>query len=57
MEESLLAKACNFNTPPAVFFMFFKIVQMVPNCPTHHLNKILKISENWELIPGIFLKT
>ena len=35
-----ICKYCNFtkiNTPPWVFFTFFKIVQMVPNCATHHM--------------------
>ena len=34
----LQASVCNFtknNTPPRVFLMFFKIVQMVSNCAKH----------------------
>ena len=33
-------KACNFtksNTPPWVFFTFFKLYKMVPNRATHHI--------------------
>ena len=33
------SEACNFtksNTPPWVFFAFFKIIQMVPNRANHH---------------------
>ena len=36
----LLLEAYNFtknNTPPWVFFTFFKIVQMVPNRAKHHV--------------------
>ena len=37
--EGVLLKPCNFtksNTPPWVFFTFFKIVQMVPDRAKHH---------------------
>ena len=52
----LQASACNFtkiNTPPWVFFAFFKIVKMVPNRATHHKLRIYeqnhsKIS-HWQL--------
>ena len=36
----IISQASNFtkiNTPPWVFFTFFKIVQMVPNRKTHHI--------------------
>ena len=37
---TLLASTCNFtksNTPPCVFFAFFKIAQMVANRANHHI--------------------
>ena len=40
----LLLVAYNFtkgNTPPWVFFHFFKIVQMVPNRATHHIYSMI----------------
>ena len=45
-----ICKYCNFtkiNTPPWVFFTFFKIVQMLPNRATHHicLKIIVKVKE------------
>ena len=47
------AKAYNFtksNTPPRVFFTFFKILQMVPNNATHLILCFFGQSDNLQII-------
>ena len=44
----MICPACNFtkiNTPPWVFFTFFKLYKMVPNRTTHHKFQNLKMGK------------
>ena len=44
----LQVEACNFtksDTPPWVFFTFFKIAQMVPNRTKHHKDQIICLDD------------
>ena len=44
------------NTPPWVFFTFFKIAQMVPNCAKHNTFKMAFLVEKRKLADSVTIK-